>query len=195
MLEALHNDTLPPILCTALCATVSMYISRSREQRQLSMYWAQEVDAYLFSHLNDLSLLNLQIIVLSVFQHFVYRQFGRVWLMLGMATRLAFGIQLNKETCLEAAQELGWVSRECARRLVWSIFVQDKIHAGGVEEFAAMPEAWLHIPLPLSELHFQREQDHCVGTLRDDVGTLSRNGLGMNGYMVILQNLRYLILQ
>jgi len=197
MLEDLHNSRISPILCTALCAAVAMYVSPSKEGRQLSVEWAKDVDSYLFSNMNDLSILNLQIMLLSMFQHFAYRQFGRVWLMMGMATRFGLTIQLNNITSLTGLETggSGVASRECVKRLLWSLFVQDKIHSGGVDEFVGFPEQWMHIPLPLSEHHFQHEQDHQAGTLSDSLEVLSRNGLGINGYMVILHNLRHHILR
>lgn len=195
MLEDMHNDRIPPILCTALCAAVSMYISRSEESRRLSLQWAQEADAYIFSNMNNLEVLNLQLMILSVFQHFAYRQFGRVWLMQGMAARLVLGMQLNKEGAVLTGSGLGVASRECNRRLAWSLFLQDKQHSGGVEEFLTLPEQWMSISLPLCESDFLQERDRRVGTLSDDFGTLSSNGLGINGFLNIVMNLRYHILR
>lgn len=190
VLESLHNDTLPPILSTALCAAVSMYIS-PRDVRQISIQWARDVDGYIFSHLNQLKLLNLQIMVLSMFQHFVYRQFGRVWLMLGMASRLALGLELNRDADPTSSNV---PDRECRKRLAWSLFIHDKMHSGGIDEFVTMPEPWMHLSLPISETDFHHERDCQTGTLSDDFETLPHQKLGLNGYMVVLQNLRHHIL-
>lgn len=194
MLEDFHNDKLAPVLCTALCAAVAMYISPSREGRQLSARWAKDCEAYIFSNLNNLSILNLQLMVLSTFQQFAYRQFGRVWLMHGMATRLALSLQLNREN-YSNSNKLSVSSRECANRLVWCLFIHDRIHSGGIEDFVALPERLMHIPLPTNENDFQHELESRVGTLSDSLQSLATDGLGITGYMAILQNLRYHILR
>lgn len=195
MLEDLHNDRIPPILCTALCAAVSIYMSRSEESRRLSVHWARDVDTYIFSKMNNLEILNLQLMILSIFQNFAYRQFGRVWLMLGMASRLLLSMQLNKEGSATAGGGSDIASRECRRRLAWSLFLQDKLHSGGVEEFLTLPEQWMSISLPMCEKDFHEEHDGRVGTLSDDYRTLCSNGMGINGFMMVLMNLRYHILR
>jgi hypothetical protein len=194
MLEDLHHNRIPPVLATAICAAVAMYVSSSAASKQLSVQWAKEIDTYIFSSLNNLNLRNLQVMILSMFQHFSYRQFGRVWLMHGMATRLALGVLLGKaRSGIDGASSV--VSRECAKRLAWSLFVQDKLHAGGVDEFQALPEQWMRISLPLNDDDFLRERDRRVGTLADNYATLSANGLGLNGFLVILMNLRHRLLR
>ncbi|KAH8881842.1 hypothetical protein GQ53DRAFT_832140 [Thozetella sp. PMI_491] len=194
MLEDLHNDQITPILSTALCASVAMYVSRSKESRQISVEWARETDAYILSNLNSLNVLNLQVIVLSMFHHFVYRQFGRVWLMHGLATRLVVGLQMNSEASV-GAEGAGVASRECLRRLAWAVFVHDKLHCGGVEEFVALPSHWMRIRLPLNENDFRHEQDRHVQRLDELDAGLSCEDLGISGYMVMLARIRYPVLK
>ena len=184
-----HNDTLEPVMCMAICAAVAMYVSTSEQARRLSVEWSKGIDAYIFSHLHNLKLLNLQLMVLSMFQHFAYRQFGRVWHMHGMAARLAISLQLNMD---RSSGEAPLAMRESARRLIWGLFIHDKIHSGGVEEFVALPDHWMHIPLPMSESNFQREIDLPTCTLSD---SLASTNLGISSYMVVLHELRYRILR
>ncbi|KAF1829850.1 hypothetical protein BDW02DRAFT_127436 [Decorospora gaudefroyi] len=194
ILEDLHNDRLAPILSTAICAIVSGYLNRSKEGKQLSLRWAMDVDAYIFANLNNLTLLNLQVMMLSLCQQFAYRQFGRSWLILGMATRLALGIQLNKGA--RSTPQGGSVAlRECKKRLAWSIFIQDKLHSGGIDELVAMPRRWMHVSLPMDEEDFDRERDRQTALLSSGVATLPSENLGISGYLVLLMDLRHDILQ
>lgn len=212
VLEALHHDRMPPVLATAVCAAASTYVSRSRAGKQLAVEWAQRVDAHLLVHLNDLTLLNLQVLMLSMFQHFAYRQFGRVWLMLGMAARLALSLRLNQDAepdteeeriadgdgsngTSSASEDNDVAARECRRRLAWSVFVHDKLHAGGIDEFVTLPEAWMRTPLPASEADFHDKREGRVGTLSNGLPAVARHGLDLSGYMVLLTNLRYNILR
>ncbi|RMZ68810.1 fungal transcriptional regulatory [Pyrenophora seminiperda CCB06] len=194
MLRDLHNDRLPPILSTAICATVSGYLDRSKVGKELSVQWAASVDSYISANLNDLTLLNLQIMILSLFQNFSYRQFGRAWLILGMAARLSLGIQLNKDI-FPSPQNESIALQECKKRLAWSIFIADKLYSGGIDELVAMPKRWMYLTLPLNEDDFLHERHRHTGYLNNDIEALSCDSLGISAATVILMGLRHDILQ
>jgi hypothetical protein len=194
MLEDLQNDRVAPILSIAICATVSSYLDRSKSGKQLAIQWATEVDGYISTNMNNLNLLNLQVIMLSLYQHFAYRQFGRSWLLLGMATRLALGIQLNKGV-QGGASDSSFAARECNKRLAWSIYIHDKLQSGGIEEFVTMPQRWINLSLPLNDDDFHRERDCATSTLADNLKVSVRSDLNPSSYMVILMTLRHEILR
>ncbi|KAF5507503.1 putative transcriptional regulatory protein [Colletotrichum aenigma] len=77
MMEEFYAGKLPPIICTSVCAAAAIFVSRSRESRVLSIQWAKEVDGYIFANLNVFKILNIQLMALSKFQNFAYRQFGK----------------------------------------------------------------------------------------------------------------------
>ena len=193
LLEDFQNDRIPPVLSLAISAAVSMYIATSREKRQLAVQWAKDLDNYIFSNFGTLRLFNLQLMILSIFHHYSYRQFGQVWLMHGLATRLALSHQLNKPKPLNP-DGLSIVSGECARRLIWALFIHDKIHSGGVEEFVALPGKWMSVSLPTKETDFQNEVENTTGTISDCAAGLS-DRLSVGGYVAILHNLRYEIIR
>lgn len=196
LLESFYNDRLPPILCTAICATAATFISPSKASRATSIEWSKEVDRYLFSNMNRLNLLNLQLIILSMFQHYAYRQFGRVWVMHGAAARLALAFQLNEDRPPGPGQSpVSVTERECLRRLMWSVFVRDRLLSGGVDEFIALPDQWMRLPLPCNEHCFQNELPQETGTLCDSANSPSRRELGSRGFLLILQSIHHRILR
>ncbi|KAI0026203.1 hypothetical protein F4780DRAFT_718956 [Xylariomycetidae sp. FL0641] len=194
ILEDFQHDRIPPIFSTAICAAVAMYIAPSKEARALSIEWAKDVDHYIFTNMNRVEILSLKLMVLSMFQHFAYRQFGRVWLMLGMATRLALALQLNDDQAL-SQETSSFTQQECHRRIMWSLFIQDKLLSGGVDEFVSLPSEWMRLSLPASEYAFQHECHGKTGTLADGMHQLSRGGLGSTGFLLILHTIRYRILK
>lgn len=197
LLESFYNDRMPPILCTAICATAAMFISPSdKASRAISIEWSNEVDRYVSSNMNRLNILNLQLIMLSMFQHFAYRQFGRVWLMHGAATRLALAFQLNEERHPAPGQSpMSITERECLRRLMWSVFVRDKMLSGGVDEFITLPDEWMRLHLPCNEHCFQHELPQETGTMSDSVDSMSRRELGSKGFLLVLQSIHHRILK
>ncbi|KAI5918133.1 hypothetical protein F4810DRAFT_693435 [Camillea tinctor] len=193
LLQDFHHDRIPPILCSAICATVAMYISRTKEARALSIEWAKDVDHFIVARMNRLELINLKVLVLSMFQHYAYRQFGRVWLMLGAVVRLALALQLNLDQAL-SQEASSFTQEECHRRLMWGLFIQDKLLSGGVQHFVSLPPDWMHLSLPVNEYSFQHESRVRTGMLSDGVNHLSTCGLDSSGFVLILHNLRYRIL-
>ncbi|KAK2775414.1 zinc finger transcription factor 1 [Colletotrichum kahawae] len=114
MMEEFYAGKLPPILCTSVCAAAAIFVSRSRESRVLSIQWAKDVDGYIFANLNVFKVLNIQLMALSKFQNFAYRQFGKVWLLISTAARLCVSFQLNDERPLPPDADTSTViRREC----------------------------------------------------------------------------------
>ncbi|KAF4914518.1 putative transcriptional regulatory protein [Colletotrichum viniferum] len=111
MMEEFYAGKLPPILCTSVCAAAAIFVSRSRESRVLSIQWAKEVDGYIFANLNVFKVLNIQLMALSKFQNFAYRQFGKVWLLISTAARLCVSFQLNDERPLPPGADTSTVIR------------------------------------------------------------------------------------
>ncbi|KAI8299839.1 putative transcriptional regulatory protein [Colletotrichum sp. SAR11_240] len=111
MMEEFYAGKLPPILCTSVCAAAAIFVSRSRESRVLSIQWAKEVDGYIFANLNVFKVLNIQLMALSKFQNFAYRQFGKVWLLISTAARLCVSFQLNDERPLPPDADTSTVIR------------------------------------------------------------------------------------
>lgn len=197
VLEKLHSGQMSPILCTAICATVAMFLSPSdKSARTVAIEWSAEVDHYLLANMNRLEILNLQLMVLSMFQHFAYRQFGRVWQMHGSATRLALAFQLNDDSPVYFGRSpASPVEQECRRRLMWSLFVWDKLLSAGIDEFVGIPDQWMRLSLPCNEHYFQLEMGQRTGTLSDGIRVLSERDLGSKGLFLILQTLRHRILR
>lgn len=197
VLEKFHGGQMPSILSTAICATVAMFVSPSdKDARAVAVEWSGDVDRYLLANMNRLELLNLQLMVLSMFQHFAHRQFGRVWQMHGSATRLALAFQLNEECpATPGRPPASPVEQECRRRLMWSLFVWDKLLSAGVDEFMALPDQWMRLSLPCNEHFFQSEMSQDTGTLVDGFHTLPGRDIGSNGFLLILQTVRHRILK
>lgn len=197
VLEEFHSGHMSPILCTAICATVAMFLSPSdKTARTVAIEWSAEVDHYLLANMNRLEILNLQLMVLSMFQHFAYRQFGRVWQMHGSATRLALAFQLNDDSPSSLGRPpASPVEQECRRRLMWSLFVWDKLLSAGIDEFVGLPDQWMRLSLPCNEHYFQLEMRQKTGTLSDGIRALSERDLGSKGFLLILQTLRHRILR
>ncbi|TDZ27371.1 putative transcriptional regulatory protein [Colletotrichum spinosum] len=179
MMEEFYAGKLPPILCTSICATAAMFVSRSREARVLSVSWAKDVDAYIFGNLNVYKVLNIQLMSLSMFQNFAYRQFGKVWLLVSTAARLCVAFQLNDDRPLAPdADTASMIRRECERRLVWHVWWMDKGLSAGFDEFTCLPNRWMRTPLPNPEHTFRYGLLKKTSKLGDGVEALAAHDAG-----------------
>ncbi|KAL1873116.1 hypothetical protein VTK73DRAFT_1077 [Phialemonium thermophilum] len=198
VLEDLQNDRIPGILCTAICATVAMFVSHSdKDSRAVSIQWSKAVDNYINNNMNRLEILNLQLTVLSMFQHFAYRQFGSVWLMHGWATRLALAFQLNEDRPfpLQGRSPQSLTREECLRRLLWSVFHWDRMLAAGIDEFVGLHDEALHVQLPCNEHGFQYELPQQTCHLSDGINEIAQRNLGSKGFLLLLLPIRHRILK
>ncbi|GKT60196.1 zinc finger transcription factor 1 [Colletotrichum tofieldiae] len=167
-----------------------MFVSRSRESRVLSVQWAKEVDAYIFGNLNVFKVLNIQLMILSMFQNFAYRQFGKMWLLISMAARLAVSFQLNDERPPPDNDTATLIKRECERRLVWHVWSMDKMLSAGLDEFTALPNRWMRTSLPNSEHAFCHGLMKPTSKLDDGVEALASHEAGPNSYLIMLLPIR-----
>ncbi|KAF9880842.1 hypothetical protein CkaCkLH20_01884 [Colletotrichum karsti] len=196
MMEDFYAGKLPPILCTSICAAAAIFVSRSRESRIMSIQWAKEVDGYIFANLNVFKVLNIQLMALSKFQNFAYRQFGKVWLLISTAARLCVSFQLNDDRPLPPDADTATViRRECDRRLVWHVWWMDKGFSAGFDEFTCLPSRWMRIGLPNPEHTFRHGLLKPTSKLSDGVEALASHDAGARAYLMILYSLRCDILR
>lgn len=180
-----NQGKLDPTLTKALCAS-----GRSIEagpSDALVRSWMCEARDAVISSLNRVSIQQLQTLVL-VIQHFI--QAGdtvEAWNLLPLAARLSFTLQLNYER-----PDLDPLPRECRRRLIWSVYLLDRLFSGGLDELATCPAEYLHIRLPCDERSFERGLDSQADFL---------NGINQHGdmdavaYLVRLYSTRERILR
>ncbi|KAK7426883.1 hypothetical protein QQZ08_006629 [Neonectria magnoliae] len=88
-----------------------------------------EVQRDLITQIGDITIPNLQALVLVIHFRSSQRFTGDVWVLLSIAARVAFTKRLNYERPAANA-----VTQECLRRVMWSIYRLDKIFSGGIED-------------------------------------------------------------
>ena len=82
----------------------------------------------------------------------------------GMATRMAYALQLHRELDHDPLgkqndkkSELSFTDREIRRRTMWSCFVMDRFNSSGTERPMLADEDTIKIQLPIKESNFQME--------------------------------------
>ena len=143
-LRAWHTRTLNVTLLKAVCACASLYVTDDTDAAS----WIHEAETEVLQDMGDISTVRLQIMILLIYYYFSRRS-SKAWMMSALATRLAYAKRFNYEQ-----ETLPETTRESQRRLMWCLFVVDKLCSGGLQEFTLCPAETLHIRLPCNERRF-----------------------------------------
>ncbi|KAH7141352.1 hypothetical protein B0J13DRAFT_585736 [Dactylonectria estremocensis] len=179
---------LEPQLLKAICASGLRLMSpRDDDASSASHRWIDEVQNGLVTRIGDISIPNLQALVLVICFRSALKFSGDVWVLLSIAARVAFTKRLNYERSAVDA-----VTQESLRRLMWSIYRLDKVFSGGIEDLTVCPTSRLHMRLPDSHHNFQLGLRSSVKFLheKDDTGA----DMNVFAYLMRMYDLRDRIL-
>ena len=129
--------------------SASRFISPTTEATELAAQWAEEIDKYVMNTLGTFSIMTLQVILLWANHHHSNRSLGKAWMLLGMAARLAYCLQINGDSGARSSSEM-----ECRRRMMWNIRILDRLLAGTVDEFSLSSRFMDALILPCDEYHY-----------------------------------------
>ncbi|KUL87099.1 hypothetical protein ZTR_05649 [Talaromyces verruculosus] len=96
------------------------------------------------------SVLTVQTLVLVIGHRMFCHRFSSAFTLMGVAVRLAMWLRLNVEKL-----EMCFLAREACRRLMWSLFVLDKMLAGGYRDFLTCSAELMRIQLPCPDRNFE----------------------------------------
>ncbi|RFN54001.1 hypothetical protein FIE12Z_1748 [Fusarium flagelliforme] len=137
-------------LLKAICASALRLTPGYDAEISPAHKWISQVQNELTNQMGDLSIPKLQSLVLVVEFLFSMQFTGDVWVLVSIASRIAFTKRLNYER-----PAIDAIKQECLRRLMWSIYRIDKVFSGGIEDLTVCPTQRMHIRLPSSQHNFQ----------------------------------------
>ncbi|KAF5629201.1 NirA-like nitrate assimilation regulatory protein [Fusarium sp. NRRL 25303] len=120
-------------LLKAICASALRLAPTYHSEASPAHNWIKQVQHDLVNHMGDMSVPKLQALMLVIKFLFSMRFTGDVWVLLSIASRVAFTKRLNYER-----PAIDPVKQECLRRLMWSIYSVDKIFCGGIEDLTVI---------------------------------------------------------
>jgi hypothetical protein len=126
--------------------------------------WAKSARDIALRRYDEPNITTLTVYILLGLHEFGTCQGGRSWMFAGMATRMAYALQLHRELDHDPfgqkndkKSELSFVDREIRRRTMWSCFVMDRFNSSGTERPMLADEETIKIQLPVKESNFQME--------------------------------------
>ena len=187
LLRDWHARTIDISLLKAVCACSLRFAVDCDSDGERVKKWIQEAETVAMDHLGDLSIVRLQVLMLLIFYHSRLRNSSKVWMLSGLAARLAFAKRLNHEMAT-----LPHVVQESRRRLMWSIFIIDKFYSGGMSELTLCTAEDMHIRLPCNERSF------AFGVPSETPRIYAKdrsNDMGILAYYIRLLQIRHKILR
>ncbi|CAG9978377.1 unnamed protein product, partial [Clonostachys byssicola] len=140
------------VLVKTMCATGLGGGNCKAGDRERVASWFRDAQAVVLSRLGTLSLSRLQALVLIIHYHYENGDTIEAWNLLAVAARLGFTLKLNHER-----SALNPIAQESGRRLMWHIYLFDRIFSGGLEDLEVCPVGrMLHLRLPSEDRSFER---------------------------------------
>lgn len=157
----IDEKRLHPIIAAAVCATTAYITHPGQIRIPFADRCADQVDFYLFRNMDSFLRQdvheNLVILVCAIFHFWHGSQMSKVWMYMGLAARLITALQLNWEGAGESP-----VKQECNRRLVWVVYILDRLLAGGFDEHLLLRDVDMHVKLPVSNEVLRRSSDEVL---------------------------------
>ena len=117
-----EDGTLNPDLATAICAITGTLVGRGAEGHAFAARCCGQLEQHIFQDMGKLNVETLRLVVMAVIYHTSSGNWAKAWMYHGMSARLAKALGLHRET------EGTFIEQECAKRLVWQIFVRPLTH-------------------------------------------------------------------
>lgn len=164
--------------------------------------WAGPARTIALRRYDEPNITTLTVFVLLGLHEFGTCQGGRSWMFAGMATRMAYALQLHRELDHDPlgrnqekpSSELSFTDREIRRRTMWACFLMDRFNSSGTERPMFADEETIKIQLPIRESNFQMEipgptealDGRVPNPVTSDTGQLlePKENMGVAAYMV-----------
>ncbi len=177
LLQELDEERASVVLLKAITVSASHFVASTAEVSRVIARWAEDVDLYITNNMGVFSFLNLQIIILWMNHHYCIGNLGKTWMLVGLAARLAYCLQVNVEARAGSPSDRG----SAGRRMLWNIHIMDRLLAGPVAEFSVCSKFIENLKLPCDEYFYLAdiavETDTAAGFGRDtqiaNIGTFA----------------------
>ena len=163
--------------------------------------WANPARDIALRRYDEPSITTVIVLLLLGLHEFGTCQGGRSWMLGGMATRMAYALQLHRELDhdplgrkTENKSELSFTDREIRRRTMWACLLMDRFTSSGTERPMFADVETIKVQLPVKESNFQMEIPGSTESLDGrvpnpveiDTGQMSdpKGNMGVAAYMI-----------
>jgi hypothetical protein len=155
----LHRETLtnmldegnvPEVLLKSLCGVAAKLLTKDSDDIDMINMWMKDVEHEIMQNLWRLDVPYIQSLVFLITHVNLHSNPSKAWMLLSLASRAAYALQLNYEK-----RSLSAIKQESRRRLMWAIYICDKLCSGGISEFTLCRREDIHVQLPCKDSMFK----------------------------------------
>ncbi|KAM3578651.1 hypothetical protein VKS41_008851 [Umbelopsis sp. WA50703] len=155
----LHRETLtnmldegnvPEVLLKSLCGVAAKLLAKDSDDIDMINMWMKDVEHEIMQNLWRLDVPYIQSLVFLITHVNLHSNPSKAWMLLSLASRAAYALQLNYEK-----RSLSAIKQESRRRLMWAIYICDKLYSGGISEFTLCRREDIHVQLPCKDSMFK----------------------------------------
>ena len=205
MLTRQSAGTLPPVLVLAVCGVSARFSTHPHINSEPAYLrgeeWAAPARDIVLKRYDEPNITILTVTIILGLHEFGTCQGGRSWMFAGMATRMAYALQLHREMDHDPLgrkndkkNELSFTDREIRRRTMWACFSMDRFTASGTERPMFADEDDIKVQLPIKESCFEMEISGVTENLAGNVLCSSipeigqpskgKDNMGVAAYMI-----------
>ena len=159
---------MPPVLTLAICAVSARFSTHPLVSTEPAFLrgesWAKPARDIVLRRYDEPNITILTVLLILGLHEFGTCQGGRSWMLGGMATRMAYALQLHREVDHDPlgrkndkSSELSFTDREIRRRTMWGCFLMDRFNSSGTERPTFASEENIKVQLPIKEFNFRME--------------------------------------
>ncbi|MCJ1465117.1 hypothetical protein MMC07_003733 [Pseudocyphellaria aurata] len=203
--EIIRAGTVPPVLILAVCAISARFSTHPQVNSEPAFLrgedWAAPAREIALRRYDEPNITTLTVFLILGLHEFGTCQGGRSWMFGGMAMRMAYALQLHRESDHDPLGQksdkksvLSFTDREIRRRTMWACFLMDRFNSSGTERPTCANEENIEVQLPIKESHFLMEIPGPTESLGGDVSNpmssdaeeLSnpKDNMGVASYMI-----------
>jgi hypothetical protein len=157
VMENFHAHSLDTAFLLALVGITSCYTDIGSDVNGCADHYIDTAEAMILRDLDRPTISKIQALIFVIKYKSASCGFGKVFILLAIAVRLATALCINYEDT-----KMSFLVRETRRRTMWSLYILDTVLAGGYHNFSLLPEQMLQIQLPCRETNFILNQPEVV---------------------------------
>ncbi|RGP71246.1 hypothetical protein FLONG3_7196 [Fusarium longipes] len=149
-MDQYQSKNMNKALLLSIIGVVSMYHDLGPGMVERGDDFIATAETLILRDLENPSVPNVQALIFIIKHRAYMRRFTSAFALTAIAIRSAMGLRLNYDD-----PKLDFLTQECCRRTMWSLYLIDTVMSAGYQEFTLSSSRILHIQLPTHDNNFE----------------------------------------
>ncbi|RGP68710.1 hypothetical protein FSPOR_5181 [Fusarium sporotrichioides] len=149
IVDQYQSKSINKALLLSLIGVVSVYHDLGPGMVERGDEFIARAERHILQDLKNPAVPNVQALIFIIKHRAYRRRFTSSFALTAIAIRSAMGLRLNYDD-----PKLDFLTQECCRRTMWSLYLIDTVMSAGYQDFTLSPSRLLHIQLPAHDSNF-----------------------------------------